>query len=93
MASRDVLQGKIINLRRGLAIYKVKASPFYRVRVWIPSQKKRVVRSTKTADRAEAISVAEEFLNTLGTRGRLNEVSQSRTFETFANKLLLNEKA
>ena len=93
MASRNILQGKIINLRCGLAIYKVKASPFYRVRVWIPSQKKRVVRSTKTADRAEAISVAEEFLNTLGTRGRLNEVPQSRTFETFANKLLLNEKA
>ena len=91
--SRNVLQGKIINLRRGLAIYKVKASPFYRVRVWIPSQKKRVVRSTKTADRAEAMSVAEEFLNTLGTRGILNEVPQSRTFETFANKLLLNEKA
>ncbi len=90
--SRNVLQGKIINLRRGLAIYKVKASPFYRVRVWIPSQKKRVVRSTKTADRAEAISVAEEFLNTLGTRGILNEVPQSRTFETFATRLLLNEK-
>jgi len=93
MASRNVLQGKIINLRRGLAIYKVKASPFYRVRVWVPSQKKRIVRSTKTADRAEAMSVAEEFLNTLGTRGMLNEVPQSRTFETFANKLLLNEKA
>ena len=45
MASRNVLQGKIINLRRGLAIYKVKASPDYRVRVWIPSQKKRIVRS------------------------------------------------
>ncbi len=63
MASRNVLQGKIISLRRGLAIYKVKASPYYRVRVWIPSQKKRVVKTTKTADRAEAISIAEEFLN------------------------------
>ncbi len=93
MASRNVLQGKIISLRRGLAIYKVKASPYYRVRVWIPSQKKRVVKTTKTADRAEAISIAEEFLSTLGTRGILNEVPQSRTFETFANKLLLNEKA
>ena len=93
MASRNVLQGKIISLRRGLAIYKVKASPYYRVRVRIPLQKKRVVKTTKTADRAEAISIAEEFLSTLGTRGILNEVPQSRTFETFANKLLLNEKA
>jgi hypothetical protein len=93
MESRHVLQGKITNLRRGLAIYRVKASPYYRVRVWIPSKKKRIVKTTKTADRAEAISIAEEFLNTLGTRGILNEVPQSRTFETFADKLLLNEKA
>jgi hypothetical protein len=41
----------------------------------------------------EAISIAEGFLDTLGTRGYLNEVPQSRTFETFANKLLRNEKA
>jgi hypothetical protein len=93
MQSRHALQGKIVNLRRGLAIYRVKASPYYRVRVWIPSQKKRVVRTTKTADRTEAISIAEELLNTLGARGILNEVPQSRTFETFADKLLLNEKA
>jgi hypothetical protein len=93
MESRNVLQGEIINLSRGLAIYRVKASPYYRVRVWIPSQKKRIVRTTKTNDRVEAIAIAEEFLNTLGTRGILNEVPQNRTFETFADKLLLNEKA
>lgn len=93
MRNRNALQGKIINLRRGLAIYRVGASPYYRIRVWIPSQKKRIVKTTKTDDRAEAISIAEAFLNTLGTRGVLNEVPQSRAFETFANKLLLNEKA
>jgi hypothetical protein len=91
--NRFALQGKIINLRRGLAIYRVNASPYYRVRVWVPSQKRRIVRTTKTADRVEAISIAEEFLNTLGSRGVLKEVPQNRTFETFANKLLLNEKA
>jgi len=93
IGSRNALVGKIINLRRGIAIYKVKASPYYRVRVWVPSQKKRVVKTTKATDRVEAITIAEEYLNTLGTRGYLNEVPQSRTFETFANKLLLNEKA
>ena len=93
MATRNALHGKIINLRRGLAIYKINASPYYRVRVWVPSQKRRVVKTTKTTDRVEAISIAEEFLNTLGTRGFLNEVPQSRTFETFADKLVLNEKA
>jgi Phage integrase family len=93
MNSRNVLQGKIVNLRRGLAIYRVKASPYYRVRVWIPSQKRRIVKSTKATSRVEAISIAEEFLTTLGARGVLKEVPQSRAFETFANKLLLNEKA
>jgi hypothetical protein len=91
--NRFALQGKIINLRRGLAIYKVNASPYYRVRVWVPSQKRRIVRTTKTANRVEAISIAEEFLNTLGSRGVLKEIPQNRTFENFANKLLLNEKA
>ena len=91
--NRFALQGKIINLRRGLAIYKVNASPYYRVRVWVPSQKRRIVRTTKTANRVEAISIAEEFLNTLGSRGVLKEVPQNRTFDNFANKLLLNEKA
>jgi hypothetical protein len=91
--NRFALQGKIINLRRGLAIYKVNASPYYRVRVWIPSQKRRIVKTTKTPDRVEAISIAEEFLNRLGARGILKEVPQTRTFENFANKLLLNEKA
>jgi hypothetical protein len=48
---------------------------------------------TKTRDRVEAISIAEQFLNTLGARGTLKEVPQTRTFENFASKLLLNEKA
>jgi hypothetical protein len=93
MANRNALHGKIINLRRGLAIYKVNASPYYRVRVWVPSQKRRLVKTTKTTDRVEAISIAEEYLNTLGSRGFLNEVPQNRTFESFADKLVLNEKA
>ena len=89
--SRNALVGKIINLRRGLAIYKVKASPYYRVRVWVPSQRKRVVKTTKATDRIEAITIAEDFLSSLGTRGYLNEVPPIG--QTFANKLLLNEKA
>ena len=91
--SRNELVGKIINIRRGLAIYKVKASPYYRVRVWLPAQQKRLVRTTKATNRVEAITIAESFLDSLGTRGFLDEVPQGRTFEFFANKLLLNEKA
>lgn len=91
--SRHTLDGKVINLRRGLAIYKVKSSPYYRVRVWIPSQRKRLVKTTKCTNRIEAIEVAEEFLNSLGTRGYLNDVPQARTFQFFANKLLNQERA
>ena len=93
MASRHELDGKIINIGRGLAIYKVKSSPYYRVRVWLPSKRKRLVKTTKATDRVEAIGIAESFLNSLGTRGFLDEVPQVRTFEFFANKLLLSEKA
>lgn len=86
--SRNTLDGKIVNLRRGLAIYKIKASPYYRVRVWIPSQRKRIVRTTKADNRAEAIRVAEELLSSIGTRGVLAETPKAFTFEHFADRLV-----
>jgi len=90
--SRNSLDGKIVNLRRGLAVYKVKASPYYRVRVWIPSQKKRIVRTSKATTRAEAISVAEELFRAMGTKGALDHAPSERTFEHFAHKLVQLEK-
>jgi hypothetical protein len=90
--TRNALDGKIFSVRRGLAIYKVKASPFWRVRVWIPSKKKRVVKTTKATTRVEAIQIAEEFLSSLGTKGYLNETPIGRTFEHFADKIISNEK-
>jgi integrase len=63
------------------------------VRIWIPSKKKRIVRSTKTENRIEAIRIAEEYLSFLGTRGTLTEVPQNRTFEHFADKLVSLDKA
>jgi hypothetical protein len=91
--SRNRLDGRIHILSRGLAIYKVKASPYWRVRVWIPSRKKRIVRTTKTENRIEAIRIAEEYLSSLGTRGVLSEVPRNRTFEHFADKLVSLDKA
>jgi hypothetical protein len=93
MASRNALDGKIHNLARGLAIYRVKASPFWRVRIWIPSRRKRIVRTTKTTSRVEAIQAAEELLSSLGTRGVLAEVPSEKTFEHFADKLVSLDKA
>ena len=34
------VDGEIITLRKGLAIYKVYKSSFYRVRIWDPKYKK-----------------------------------------------------
>ncbi|MGA8615933.1 MAG: hypothetical protein WB760_30460 [Xanthobacteraceae bacterium] len=91
--SRNRLDGKIQKLSRGLAIYKVRASPYWRVRIWIPSQKKRIVRSTRAKTRLEAIQIAEEHLSLLGTRGVLDEVPNDKTYEYFADKLISLDKA
>src|SRR4051794_37646564 len=39
-ASRDSLAGKIHEIRRSLAIYRVNASPYFRARMWVASQGK-----------------------------------------------------
>jgi hypothetical protein len=90
--SRNSLDGKIVKLRQGLAIYRVKASPFYRVRIWIPSQRKRVVRTTKADTRAEAIPVAEELFASMSTRGALARTPKKQTFEHFADRLIEIER-
>lgn len=90
--SRYALDGKIIHLRQGLAVYKIHASPFYRVRIWVPSQKKRLVRTTKADNRAEAIAVAESLFASLGSRGALAETPKDLTFEHFVEEMLSNEQ-
>ncbi len=90
--SRSSLDGKIIILRRGLAIYKTHASKYYWCRIWLPSKKKRVVRTTKMTTRAEAISVAEEQFSAMGSRGNLAATPKEKTFEHFADKLIVHEK-
>jgi hypothetical protein len=57
------------------------------------TKKKRIVRSTKSENRIEAIRIAEEYLSSLGTRGVLSEVAHNRTFEHFADKLVSLDKA
>ncbi|MGH2478046.1 MAG: hypothetical protein ACRED7_12360 [Stellaceae bacterium] len=91
--TRNALDGKIVHIRRGLAVYKVKASPFYRARIWLPAQKKRAVRTTKATNRVEAISAAESFLSAMGTRGVFTDPPKERTFEHFAERLVETEKA
>ena len=91
--SRQALDGKIINIHRGLAVYKIKASPYYYCRIWLPAQKKRLVKTTKATTRAEAISIAEEQFSAMGSRGKLAATPTDRTFEHFADQLVLLEQA
>ena len=53
------LRGKIIRIRRGLALYQTYASPFYFARILDSRNQRYKVRSTKETNRVEARKVAE----------------------------------
>jgi integrase len=92
MKSRHVLVGEIKEIRRGLALYKVRASPFWRARVWLPSEARYIVKSTKETSRLQAIEAAEELVAALGGGKLCEAIPKSRTFETFADKLIDKEQ-
>lgn len=60
-ASPHRLKGKIVRIRRGLAIYQTHASPYYFARILDPRAQRYKVRSTKETNRVEARKVAEEI--------------------------------
>jgi hypothetical protein len=91
--SRNALDGKVFEVRRGLAIYKVNASPFFRARMWSAAQAKYVVKSTKEATKAAAILAAETMFEALRSKGLIGSVPRSHTFETFAEKLIARQAA
>lgn len=80
--SRHALNGEIIRIRRGLAIYRTFASPFWFARIWIRQSQKYLVRSTKETARIRARDAAEELVADL--KGRLPEVPRQYTFKHFA---------
>jgi integrase len=86
--SRQALNGKIVHVSKHVAIYKINASPFWRARIWMPSQKKRMVRSTKTKVRITAMQVAEEFARELSLTHAIARVPKQFTFEYFAENFL-----
>ena len=55
------LRGKIIRIRRGLALYQTYASPFYFARILDARNQRYKVRSTKETNRVEARKVADEY--------------------------------
>ena len=59
--TKHSLDGDIITVHKGVAIYKTHASPFWFARIRDPQAKKYVVRSTKATSRVKAREIAEEL--------------------------------
>lgn len=88
MKSRNALTEKIIKIRRGLAIYKVGASPYWQCRMRIPSKGGYLCRSTQETARIEARKAAEELYDSVLQRHVVPEVRKERTFDYFADRLV-----
>ena len=83
----NALDGEIITIRRGLAIYKVNASPYYFARIRDSRNGKNIVRSTKETSRIQARVAAEELAESLFSTGS-NLVPKQMLFEHFADIVL-----
>jgi hypothetical protein len=91
--SRNSLNEAIVQLHRGLAIYKINASPFWFARIRNPLTKKYVVRSTKETSRLEARKVAEELFHSLMMGNHNPKIAREFTFGYYADELVNIEKA
>ncbi|MFN9008519.1 MAG: integrase [Hyphomonadaceae bacterium] len=84
--SKNALDGEIITIQRGLAIYKVNASPYWQARIRDPRIRRYVVRSTQETSRVKAKQVARELaFDLLGTEKR---VEREFSFRYYANRLI-----
>lgn len=84
--SRHSLDGEIIKLRRGLAIYKTHASPYYFARILDKRTKKYIIRSTKESSRIQARDVAEELATSLLSKQEI--ISNEHTFDYYTDRML-----
>jgi hypothetical protein len=80
------LDGPIIKIHRGLAVYKTHASPYWNARILDPQTKKYVVRSTKETARLSARKVAEEL--EVEIRGKQPSVPREFTFKYYATRFI-----
>ena len=87
--SRNALTDEIILISRGLAIYKVGASPYWQCRIRNSVTKSYLVRSTKETSRIKARAAAQELADEI--RGSERVTERSFTFDYYGRRLL--EKA
>jgi hypothetical protein len=86
--SKHRVKGKIIILRRGLAIYQTYASPYYQARIRDPRANKYVVRSTQESSRIQARKVAEELARELV--GENAPAPKEYSFRSYARRFVEN---
>jgi len=84
--SKHSLDGEIIVVHKGIAIYKTHASPFWFARIRDPSAKKYVVRSTKETSRIKAREVAQELAQDI--LGRQKSTPKEYSFKYYATRFL-----
>lgn len=84
--SKHSLDGEIIPLHKGVAIYKTHASPYWFARIRDPKTKKQIVRSTKEASRITAGTVAEELARDILVREKA--APKKFTFKYFATRFV-----
>ena len=68
MRSPHRLRGKIVKIRRGLALSQTHASPYYFARILDPRTQRYKVRSTEETNRIEARKIAEEYAQQITRR-------------------------
>lgn len=84
--SKNALDGEIITIQRGLAIYKVNASPYWQARIRDPRIRRYVVRSTQETSRIKARQVARELaFDLLGAEKR---VEREFSFRYYATRMI-----
>ena len=82
-------QTHLERISKGIAIYKVGASPFWYARIWNARNKRYTVRTTKCVLKADAIEEAFSIKNDLGGVERTISVPKEFCFEHFARRQMV----
>lgn len=88
--SRNALVGNIVKLRKGVAIYKTGASPYYFARILDPRTGKYKVRSTKETSRLDALNVAEKLASQIASDNA--PAPKEYSFRTYAQRYIAKAK-
>ena len=88
--TKSSLDGPIIHVHKGVAIYKTYKSPYWNARIRDPQAKKYVVRSTKETSRIKAREAAQELAHDILSRTKA--VPTDFTFKYFARRFIAKGK-